>query len=63
HAALWRAWIDVAKVRKIQRVGELAERGEPVRLDHLGGIGLRGDAPMQRSACGGASANKQTATR
>src|SRR6516164_251043 len=31
HAALWRAWIDGAKVRQIRRVGELAERGEPVR--------------------------------
>jgi hypothetical protein len=34
-----------------------------VRLDHLGGARLREDAPMQRSACSGASANKKTATR
>src|SRR6516164_1980030 len=63
HATLWCVWIGVAEVRKIWRVGEFAERGEPVRLDHLGGAGLRGDAPMQRRACGGASANENTATR
>src|ERR1700751_2610299 len=40
-AALWRVWIDVAEVRKIARVGEIAERREPVRLDHVGGAGLR----------------------
>src|SRR5262249_8860570 len=61
HAARWCVWIDVTEVRKIGRVGEIAERGEPVRLDHLGGVGLRDDAPVQRSACSGA--NKNTAAR
>src|SRR5271166_4578255 len=37
HAALWRVWIDVAEVRKIGRVGEIAERGEPVGLNHVCG--------------------------
>src|SRR5262249_57191563 len=63
HAALWRVGIDVTKVQKIRRVGEIAERGEPVRLDHIGGVGRRPAPPAPRKAWRGPNAHQNTARK